>query len=82
MKRQPVQSSNLKSVGYATDSKELHVEFKGGKVFKYLNVSEETHKEMLESKSIGSYFARKVRNAHECEAVNEEATENQDNATS
>lgn len=67
MERQSVKSSNIQSMGH--DGDKLHVEFKGGKVFEYEGVSREQFDEMMGAKSIGSHFARNIRNSHNCKPV-------------
>lgn len=56
MQRTPVQSSNLKSIGYDPNAKQLEVEFQNGKVWQYADVTAETHADLLKQKSIGSAF--------------------------
>jgi lysyl-tRNA synthetase class 2 len=60
MKRTPVESSNLKSVGYEKGRELLEVEFRNGDVYRYEGVGEETHKELMEAESVGRYFAKSV----------------------
>ena len=64
MIRIPVVSSNLKSVGYDPKTKSLEVEFKGGGVHQYLDVSTGHHKALMSAPSIGSYFHEHIRSAH------------------
>lgn len=59
MQRQPVKSSNLRSVGYEGDT--LEVEFSNGTVFAYTGVPADVHAAMIRADSIGSYFAKEVR---------------------
>jgi hypothetical protein len=61
MDRQPVQSSLIKSVGYANGV--MHVEFSNGKVYAYRGPKVEEHfKAMLAAPSIGKHFGANVRN--------------------
>jgi hypothetical protein len=61
MIRQPVQSSNIKSVGYDSQNKTLEVEFKSGGIFQYHNVNEDAHKNLLNADSIGSHFHKNIK---------------------
>ena len=64
MEREPVQSSNLKSVGYDPDSKQLEVEFHSGAVHRYEDVPAKVHQRIMSAKSPGSYFHNNVRSAY------------------
>jgi len=67
MKLTPVKSSNIKAVGHKDGV--LYVEFKGGKTFSYEDVSETQYNEFIKSDSVGSFFARNIRNAHKAVEV-------------
>jgi hypothetical protein len=56
MHRQPVESSMLASVGYDPVSSVLELEFHGGRVYQYGDVSEETWRELMAAESKGRYF--------------------------
>lgn len=60
--RTPVVSGNLKSVGYDATTKTLDVEFASSRVYRYSGVPAEIHAELISAESVGSYFARNVRN--------------------
>lgn len=61
MDRTPVESSNLKSVGYDRATSTLEVEFQNGKVFQYADVPMGTHAGLMAAESPGAYFARNVK---------------------
>ncbi len=61
MKRQPVESSNLKSIGFDEKSSTLEVEFHSGKVYSYCPVSKGMHEELMAADSIGSHFAKAIK---------------------
>jgi hypothetical protein len=63
MQRYPVSSSNLASVGYDVTSQTLEVEFNSGRVYQYFGVPEHIHQELLAAGSVGSYFARSIKNS-------------------
>jgi hypothetical protein len=56
MHRQPVQSSNLKSVGYDPATRTLEIEFHDGDVYLYYNVPPVVHRDLLAASSVGQYF--------------------------
>jgi len=62
MERRPVISSNLKSVGYDTDSQMLEVEFHSGAVYQYYGVPQSLYEGLLNAPSHGKYFHRYIRN--------------------
>lgn len=64
MIRNEVKSSNIKTIGHEGDK--LHVEFTNGKVFEYEGVSTEQYGELMSAKSVGSHFAKSIRNNHKC----------------
>lgn len=59
--RAPVESSNLKSVGYDEARQLLDVEFGSGGVFRYEAVPPKVHAELMAADSIGRCFHRLVR---------------------
>lgn len=62
IERKPVLSSNIKAIGYDAASKSLDVEFSSGSVYRYSGVSPEVHASLICAPSIGSHFARQIRN--------------------
>lgn len=65
MDRKPVQSSNIRSVGYDPRSLTLEIEFKGVKdgaaIYQYPNVAPETYRALINAPSVGSYFAAHIK---------------------
>ncbi|MCK6565114.1 MAG: KTSC domain-containing protein [Dehalococcoidia bacterium] len=61
MLRQPVSSSNLRSVGYDPTSNVLEVEFHGGSVYQYFGVPEHIHAGLMRAGSKGGYLADHVK---------------------
>lgn len=55
-----VQSSNIAKVGF--DNRILYIEFHTGAIYSYEGVDEFTFAELLHAESIGSYFAKKIKN--------------------
>lgn len=69
MQRQPVDSSNLSSVGYDPDSSTLEVEFRSGHVYRYSDVPEQTYKNLLGASSPGEFFRSNVMGQFDEERV-------------
>jgi hypothetical protein len=61
MIRQPVQSSNIASVGHDPGTNTLEVEFKSGKVYQYPEVNVDEYGAMMNASSIGSHFANIIK---------------------
>ncbi len=75
MKRKPVKSSNLASVGYSIKSKTLEVAFLPPKpgmtqaVYQYKNVPRTVAGELMRADSKGAYLAKKVKGKYDTERV-------------
>jgi hypothetical protein len=61
MDRQPVQSSNIRSVGYDATTLILEVEFYSGGIYQYLNVPPAVHEHLMHASSKGSYLRNHIR---------------------
>jgi KTSC domain len=61
MKRIPVQSSNIASVGYDSSSMILEIEFHGGGVYQYFNIPHELYSGLITSSCIGMYFYQNIK---------------------
>jgi hypothetical protein len=61
MQRQPVQSSNLKEVGYDAVARVLEIEFHSGGIYQYSNVPETIYLGLLGASSKGSYFHDNIK---------------------
>ena len=59
----PVESSNLKAIGYDPDNQELYVSFLNNTTYKYLNVPEEIFNAFLEAGSKGQFLHRNIKMA-------------------
>jgi hypothetical protein len=64
MKRTPVTSSNVVSVGYDRHEKILEVEFKGGGLYQYENVPAHIIDDLLETDSVGEYLNKWVKGTY------------------
>lgn len=56
-----VRSSAVAQVGYNPEDQTLEIAFRGGKVYRYLNVPESTYYEMLLSDSIGRFVNTQIK---------------------
>jgi hypothetical protein len=65
----PVQSSNVKSVGYDPEKKALHIHFRSGTTYVYKDVPESVYWELLESQSVGKYLDKNVKGGFDHEQV-------------
>ena len=61
MNRIPVDSSNLKSIGYDADEQVLEVEFKNSVIWQYRNVPLNIWLELESAPSKGKYFMTQIR---------------------
>jgi hypothetical protein len=61
MIRQPVSSSNLKSVGYDPNSALLEIEFQGGSIYQYSGVPQNVHQALMAATSLGSFVHEHIR---------------------
>ena len=66
MKRKPVKSSAILSVGYDAEKELLEIEFADTHhIYHYFDVSPELFKELIKAGSIGAYFNTYIKNHHE-----------------
>jgi hypothetical protein len=61
MQREPVGSSNLKSVGYDAGTKVLEIEFRSGDIYQYYNVPPDISRGLLNAGSKGTYHHQYIR---------------------
>jgi hypothetical protein len=61
VKRTPVKSKSIVSVGYAAETATLEIEFQGGRVYHYLNVPSAAHRLLLQAPSLGTFLNRHIR---------------------
>jgi len=64
MKREPLESSSLASVGYDAGRQVLEVEFLNGGVYEYDDVPQETYHALLEADSKGRYLNAEIKPHH------------------
>ena len=67
--RQPVESTDIASVGYDRKANVLEVEFRSGGIYRYLEVPAGTYERLLAAESKGRFFAREIRSRYRFELV-------------
>jgi len=67
MQRQPVKSSQIRSVGYDPAEHVLEIEFHSGGIYRYFGVPAEVHAALLRARSRGKYFEAHIKGAYLCE---------------
>jgi hypothetical protein len=65
MNRKPVSSSNILSIGYDPLTRTMEVEFgddpdHSGRIYHYLDVPPETHRDLMSAESHGKFLHRNV----------------------
>ncbi|MBW8330426.1 MAG: KTSC domain-containing protein [Prolixibacteraceae bacterium] len=65
IKRTPVASSNIASVGYDAEKQILEIEMQHGAIYQYLDVPKEVYNGLLNAGSIGSYFMNEIKTKFE-----------------
>jgi hypothetical protein len=66
IERVNVISSNINTIGHDEDNSILEVEFKGGTVYEYSNVSKDVYDELMLAESVGKYFNQNIKNNFKC----------------
>ena len=61
MDRIPVESSNLRSIGYDAASQTFEVEFKSHAIYQYYNVPEQIWMELEAAPSKGKYYSSQIK---------------------
>lgn len=56
----PVESSNVKAVGYDPQSRVMHVQFHSGNHYSYADVPPATHEALVKADSVGKHFNQHV----------------------
>jgi uncharacterized protein len=61
MDRKHVDSSNLESIGYDTQSQTLEIEFQNGHIYQYFDVPEPVYLSLMAAGSHGKWFSENVK---------------------
>ncbi|MFC0628325.1 KTSC domain-containing protein [Kribbella deserti] len=65
MKRRYVQSSSVRSVGYELETGTLEVEFVSGDLYRYLEVPQLVHKQLMAAESVGRFINTRIKPYYE-----------------
>jgi ATP-dependent DNA helicase RecG len=65
IKRIPVASSNIASVGYDKKAHILEIEFHHGAIYQYVDVPEKVYEEIMSSPAQGAYFMNEIKDKFE-----------------
>lgn len=72
MRRTPVTSSALASVGYEPRTAELEIEFTSGDVYRYFAVPPSVHHDLMAADSHGRFFQGHIRDRYPTRQVRPE----------
>jgi hypothetical protein len=61
MRRRPVTSASVKSVGYHLDSGTLELEYVNGSIYRYYEVPQPTYAGLLAAPSIGNFVNTQIK---------------------
>lgn len=65
MNRTPVNSRNLCSIGYETETSTLEIEFNKGGVYQYHGVPQDVFESLMQASSHGTYFNTQIKNNYQ-----------------
>ncbi len=69
MQRQPVESRSLQSVGYDPACEVLEIQFRTGRVYRYLGVPPDVYQALLHASSLGAFFNARIRDQYPSERI-------------
>ena len=75
IKREPVISTNVASVGYSRNLHALEIEFVRGAVYRFLDVPQKVYRQLLASDSKGHFIAENLRGKYDFVRVRPRQTE-------
>ncbi len=65
MKRKPVTSSMIASIGYDAKTKSLEIEFNSGMIWQYYDLPKSEFNKMNKADSLGRYFLVNIKDCYE-----------------
>lgn len=68
MKREPVSSTSIRSIGYELESKTLEVELKAG-IYQYFGVPPRVFDDLRQAASKGRYYSKFIRDEYKFRKV-------------
>lgn len=69
MRRRPVSSSAISSIGYDPKKEVLELEFSSGGVYDYYEVPPTVYEELMSAESKGRFIAEEIRGRYRSERV-------------
>ena len=63
MERVPVESTAIRSIGYAPATATLEVEFQNGGIYQYFDVQPDAYQEFMSASSKGAHFVQNIQSA-------------------
>jgi hypothetical protein len=57
----PIQSTNLRAIGYEPDTMLMQIQFSNGSLYSYQNVEPETYQALVTSPDPGKFFAEIIK---------------------
>lgn len=69
MKRRPVQSSSIKTIGYDLPTGTLELEYVSGDVYRYYDVPQPVYAGLLAAPSIGKFVNTQIKPCYEFKEV-------------
>lgn len=69
MDRTPVSSSNIRSIGYDSQSATLKVEFSSGDIYQYFDVPEHLYQQFLHASSHGQFLNDNIRYSYRYQKI-------------
>ncbi len=64
MRRAPIDSTSLASIGYDPSHRVLEVEFHGGRIYRYLGVPPRRYEELLHADSAGRFLNTRIKGVY------------------
>jgi len=73
IKREPVQSTALASIGYSKRLRALEIEFRNGAIYRYLNVDPAIHHDLMIAPSKARFYDENIRRKYRSRHVRRRA---------
>lgn len=64
MKRSPVNSSTIASVGYDPETQTMEVEFTNSNIYQYFDVPQTVYEELMNAESAGKFLNAQVKGVY------------------
>ena len=64
IRRLPVESSALASIGYSKRLRALEIEFRNGAIYRYLDVAPDVYQELMKARSKARFYDHNIRHKY------------------